>query len=313
MSKPRRPISALLPWYGSKRTLAPLIVELLGEHRAYVEPFGGSMAVLLRKARVAAEVVNDLHGDLVNLARVMSDHGDRLRLFRRCRNVIMYDGVVDDAKADLTRLRGTEDRVGWAAAYYAMSWLGLNGFSGTDKEEGNVNTARRYTLLGGGSPTTRWRSAVNAIRTNGERLAGVDIRSEDALDLLEKLGDVAGQVIYVDPPYFAKGAKYRHDFAPEDHQRLAARLCRFEHSRVVVSYYADDRLQQLYPGWWSVDASTTKALHSQGRRDSTHAAVAPEVLLCNFEPHVAKPITKHASDCEAAEHSPESDCLFPAA
>src|ERR1044072_5384193 len=36
-------ISALAPWYGSKRTLAPEIVRQLGEHRAYWEPFCGSM------------------------------------------------------------------------------------------------------------------------------------------------------------------------------------------------------------------------------------------------------------------------------
>lgn len=42
-------ITALAPWYGSKRTLAPRIVEQLGEHRAYWEPFCGSCAVLFAK------------------------------------------------------------------------------------------------------------------------------------------------------------------------------------------------------------------------------------------------------------------------
>lgn len=36
-------ISAIAPWFGSKRTLAPRIVEVLGEHRAYWEPFCGSL------------------------------------------------------------------------------------------------------------------------------------------------------------------------------------------------------------------------------------------------------------------------------
>lgn len=32
-------VTALAPWQGSKRTMAPRIVELLGPHRAYIEPF----------------------------------------------------------------------------------------------------------------------------------------------------------------------------------------------------------------------------------------------------------------------------------
>ena len=40
-------IKAIVPSFGGKRTLAPQIVAELGEHRAYWEPFCGSMAVLI--------------------------------------------------------------------------------------------------------------------------------------------------------------------------------------------------------------------------------------------------------------------------
>lgn len=56
-------ISAIAPWFGSKRVLAPKIVEQLGQHRCFWEPFCGSMAVLLAKPTVSQETVNDLHGD----------------------------------------------------------------------------------------------------------------------------------------------------------------------------------------------------------------------------------------------------------
>jgi DNA adenine methylase len=42
-------ITALVPWFGSKRTLAPEIVLELGPHRWYGEPFLGSGAVLIRR------------------------------------------------------------------------------------------------------------------------------------------------------------------------------------------------------------------------------------------------------------------------
>lgn len=47
-------ITAIAPWFGSKRTLAPRIVAELGSHRAYWEPFCGSMAVLLAKPAATA-------------------------------------------------------------------------------------------------------------------------------------------------------------------------------------------------------------------------------------------------------------------
>ncbi|KKK94504.1 hypothetical protein LCGC14_2682220 [marine sediment metagenome] len=42
-------IKAIAPWFGGKRNLAPKIVDALGDHRVYWEPFCGSMAVLMAK------------------------------------------------------------------------------------------------------------------------------------------------------------------------------------------------------------------------------------------------------------------------
>ena len=38
-------IKAIAPWFGGKRTMAPDIVEQLGPHTQYFEPFCGSMDV----------------------------------------------------------------------------------------------------------------------------------------------------------------------------------------------------------------------------------------------------------------------------
>jgi DNA adenine methylase len=47
-------------------------------HRTYVEAFAGGMAVLLAKKPSAAEIVNDLNGELVNLYRYAQFHCDAL-------------------------------------------------------------------------------------------------------------------------------------------------------------------------------------------------------------------------------------------
>ena len=61
-------------WYGAKTLTAKNIVALMPNHRAYVEPFAGSLAVFFAKSKSKVEVVNDLHSDLVNLYRVMREH-----------------------------------------------------------------------------------------------------------------------------------------------------------------------------------------------------------------------------------------------
>lgn len=275
-------ITAIAPWFGSKRTLAPRIVAELGEHRAYWEPFCGSMAVLLAKPPATMETVNDLHGDLVNLARVVQHPTHGPTLYRRLRRVWMSETLHQEAAARF-RERGNASAgelpdVDRAADYMLCAWLGRNGVAGTHSY--NQGFCVRYTK-NGGHGAKRWAGAVDSIPAWGRRLRGVTILSRDAFDLIEKIEDAPGVAIYCDPPYLVKGAKYVHDFKAEDHRRLANLLMRFTKTRVVVSYYDHPDLAALYPGWTIVHCPTTKALVNQGMRDKEGGTVAPEVLLIN--------------------------------
>jgi hypothetical protein len=62
------------PWFGGKSDAAPHVWEALGDVAHYVEPFAGSLAVLMRRPHVAnrtyySETVNDADGLLVNAWR----------------------------------------------------------------------------------------------------------------------------------------------------------------------------------------------------------------------------------------------------
>lgn len=54
-----------VPYFGGKITLGPAIAAMLPAHGHYVEPFCGSLAVLLAKPPSAHETVNDLDGELM--------------------------------------------------------------------------------------------------------------------------------------------------------------------------------------------------------------------------------------------------------
>lgn len=268
-------ITAIVPWFGSKRTLAPRIVAELGEHRCYWEPFCGSLAILLSKAKTTMETVNDLHGDLVNLARILKDPVEGPRLYRRARRTLFAQEIFVDADDEMTRpFAPTPERAYW---FFVHSWFARNGVAGSN---GGMAFCVRYTSKGG-QPAKRWESAVDSIPAWSRRLRGVTILNECGIDLCERIEDLDGTVIYADPPYLVKGAKYIHDFDDPDHDRLARALRRFRHTRVIVSYYQHPKLADLYPDWTVVRCSVPKAMGNMRRRDMSGSVSAPEVLLIN--------------------------------
>lgn len=272
-------VTALAPWFGSKRTLAPTIIEAIGPHRVYWEPFCGSMSVLLAKPPCVMETVNDLHGHLVNLARIIQHPTMGPALYRRLRRVLFTEAQFDSERERVTTTEpGDELDPDSAFAYFLTSWCGRNGVAGTSSY--NSGFCVRYTA-NGCHAATRWRSAVGSIPAWKRRLANVTILRRDAFALIERIEDAEGTAIYVDPPYIVKGAKYRHDLGQADHERLAIALRRFKLARVVVSYYEHPELARLYAGWSKRDHATTKALVNQGMREKRGATKAPEVLIVN--------------------------------
>lgn len=298
-------ITAIAPWFGGKRTLAAEVVRQLGPHSAYWEPFGGSLAVLLSKPPASMETISDLHGDLVNLAMVLaSDRYGDLReklehtlycedLFRAAKGKFMNFDHKPPALPEEVKVHDVH-RAYW---FFVVSWMGRNGVAGTART--NYQMAIRYTSKGGSGPT-RFRSAVESIDAWHERLRNVAILRRDAFTLLKKIEDEPGTAIYIDPPYFLDTradhgcSRYEYDFENEDHAALAQLLNRFEHARVVVSYYDHAKLAEYYPKharWWKIDCAATKNLHVQNRRGLQGRMNAPEVLLVNGPPAAASEVT----------------------
>ena len=293
-------LTAIAPWFGSKRTLAPTIVAELGDHRAYWEPFCGSCAVLLAKPPSAMETVSDLHGDLVNLAQVLAsdrwaDLAERMQrtilceaVFHQCQ-AAMGDGGPADLAASVRQVQDRHVERAWA--YLVASWAGRNGMAGMPAY--NATIAVRYTA-GGGSSAARFRNVGDSIPFWHERLRNVLVLCRDGFEVLARIQDAEGTAMYVDPPYFATsrgtgrkrgspgGSRYLFDFEDDDHERLAEALNRFERVRVVVSYYDDPRLGRLYPHprWTHRAVHRQKNLHVQNRRGAGKCT-APEILLIN--------------------------------
>jgi DNA adenine methylase len=289
---PEMKIKALAPWFGGKRTLAPRIVAELGPHDRFFDPFCGSMAVLMAKPAVKLEMVNDMHGDLINLALVVRHELLGPRLFRMLRRTLFHEELAAQAVHELEHWWGAHvqdppeagigkfdaggigpdtERAYW---YFVASWFARNGFGGT--VGGEIGFCLRYTDSGG-DPVVRFRAAVNSIAGWRRRLESVTITRRDGFEVLDKIPDAEGVAVYVDPPYVEKSAEYVFDFSADDHGRLREALRRFKKARVVVSYYDCDRVRELYRSWRFVDCAMDKAT-AHGSRGS---AKSPEVLIVN--------------------------------
>jgi DNA adenine methylase len=267
-------LGAILPWYGAKRALAAEIVQELGVHNRYWEPFCGSMAVLFAKPPSQFECVNDLHGDLINLARVIQDERLGPQLYRRLRRTWVSEELHAECCAALAN--GESDPLHRAFCFFVQSWMGLNGMVG--KRRADTSFSITYDARAH-SPGKRWCTAVDSIPAWRRRMRSVIISQRDAFELLTRIQDASGVAIYCDPPYLVKHVSYAHDFTREDHERLAAILQRFRKARVVVSYYAHPELYRLYPGWTMRRFNIAQNLsHSNRKRDCTRAQ---EVLLLN--------------------------------
>jgi DNA adenine methylase len=290
-------IKAIAPWFGGKRTLAPKVVEQLGKHTQYFEPFCGSMAVLFAKEPSQKETVNDLHADLVNLvnlANVLSRISSAEDLYDRLSRTLFSQGILETARLQLERNDG-QDHVERAYWYFLASWMGRNGTAGTARLDYQI--AVRWTK-NGGSPTVRFRNATESIPWWHERLKNVVILRRDAFSIIDRFEDCEGTVIYADPPYTSQtrgdgksvknggGGKYLHEFDhtgglfEDDHSRLAEILRGYRNARVVVSYYDCDRVRELYDGWTFIDCTMKKQLHAQNGRGARQKT-APEMLIVN--------------------------------
>lgn len=74
------PVRAPFPWFGGKSLAAPLIWERFGNVPNYVEPFAGSLAVLLARPGGAGKVetANDLDGLIANFWRATADQPEEV-------------------------------------------------------------------------------------------------------------------------------------------------------------------------------------------------------------------------------------------
>jgi site-specific DNA-adenine methylase len=72
-------LKAPFPWFGGKSKVADIVWQELGDVGTYIEPFAGSLAVLLNRPHAPnLETVNDIDGYIVNFWRAIAHAPDEV-------------------------------------------------------------------------------------------------------------------------------------------------------------------------------------------------------------------------------------------
>lgn len=237
-------MKAVLKYPGAKNRIANWIISQMPKHNVYVEPYAGSLGVLLNKPRCHIETVNDLHGEVVNFFRVLRDKPDELK---RLIELTPYAREEYDLAYETS-----EDDIEQARRFCVRCWMGFgcgnlyhNGFK-SGQQSSSPNPAKAWSEL----PIVMTQAA--------ERLKGVQIENLTALELISRY-DTSDVFMYIDPPYLHENRKnylYKYEMEDAEHEELLKVLLKHP-GKIMISGYDNDLYNEYLKGWSKALKKTT--------------------------------------------------------
>ncbi|WP_445157082.1 DNA adenine methylase [Halomonas sp. E14] len=234
----------ILPWMGGKRRLAKQIIPLFQKHTAYVEPFCGGAAVFFMKSPSQVEVINDVHGELVNLYRVVKHHPDELvRQFRW--GLVSREEYLTQRQIDPRHLTDIQR----AARFFYLQKLAFGGKVAGQTFGTSATSPPRLNLM----------RIEEDLSTAHLRLARTVVEHLDWAECMRRY-DRPGTLFYLDPPYWGT-AGYGNDFGLEQYHLMAS-LTREVKGQVVISVNDVPEMREAFEG---LTIHTTSIRYTVGR------------------------------------------------
>ncbi len=267
---------APLKFHGGKTYLAPKIIELFPEHVHYVEPFFGGGAVLFAKPpqwiENHSEVINDIHGDLMNFWRVLRS----VSMFDEFHRQLLLTPFGSDQWNESLNYAGRDPVEGAVAFFvrYRQSRQGLGACFAT--------MSRTRTRRGMNEQVSSWLSAVDSLPEAHERLSRVVIFNDNAISVIRKEDDPK-TFFYCDPPYIkatrVSQDSYEHEMSDQDHQDLLTMLSMIK-GKFLLSGYKHPMYEEAARshGWRCVEVEIDNKASSQKTKPKR-----VECLWMNYE------------------------------
>ena len=224
-------------YFGGKMQLADQIAKMLPPHVHYVEPFAGSLSVLLAKEQSKAETVNDLDENLISFWRVLRDRPEELHW--ACRHT-----PYSRQELQIAENLEIEDELEKARRV----WVRLT--------QSRQNSLRSKPAWRRSFTTQDWRAATvksqaSRIPDVADRISHLQIENRDAIELIEEYGSEPSVCIYADPPYLGsvRGQNYGTEMLTDDLHTKFAKACNEAKAKIVISGYDSPLYRELFDGW----------------------------------------------------------------
>ena len=260
-------LRAPFPWFGGKSKQAAMVWERFGAVQNYVEPFAGSLAVLLGRPQPfgGAETVNDADGFIVNFWRAVATQPEIVE--RWCDWPVTdldlwsrHDWLVKQRETLTAELEADPEFcdpkiAGWWV-WGICAWIGSGWCAATRKRQ-RIHTGDLG--MGVHSPTSRKRihtgnAGTGVLALLAERLRAVRVLCGDFGKALQSgvLRYGTTTAVYLDPPY-AYSAKREANLYAKDSGTVSGRVREWclEHGdradlRIALAGYEGEH---ELPGW----------------------------------------------------------------
>jgi DNA adenine methylase len=210
-------------------------------------------------------VYNDIDGNLVNFLLVVRE--DTEQLIRASESLPYSRELYERWKKEPL----PEDRFERAVRFFYLNRSGIAKGNGPETYKTGWRHSTQFTQ----NPANGYQSACKAIASFADRMKGVMIEHDDFRKIIEKY-DSPEALFYIDPPYIGREKYYAGGFTENDHRGLAEMLNRVK-GKVIVSYYDDPLLLEIYPAWRRETFEQLKQIVGGDNEWAT------ELLLMNFE------------------------------
>lgn len=269
--RPNNQVS-VFPYPGGKGRKADWIISRMPPHTCYVEPFGGSGAILYNKPESSVEVYNDINGDVVQFFRVLRERREELEEWVRA--VPYARDVYESWVSDYFDGYRPDDPVARAGRFFTLRYMQFSG---------EIAMRNGFKVRAKRSPSRTFDNARARLEELSERFRQVQIENSDYQDTFTRYDDSDTDVLfYCDPPYVGGEHYYGREF---DHSAFADALLSLE-SDWMVSY--GDLPTELTARLIGAVRSGREELYVIAR-DRRHrmcrsTSNATEHLVCSFDP-----------------------------
>ena len=194
-------LKAPFPWFGGKRRVASQVWEAFGNVDNYVEPFAGSLAVLLdRPTEPKTETVNDADCYLSNFWRAITAAPDQVAALcdfpvNECDLLARHLWLVNEGKRRIERMESEPDFYDVKVAAWWVwginQWIGSGWCTGEGPWVKDGEAVRQLPHLGDpGRGVNRKRPDLGGTNGGGRGVHRTSLEKDDALrDYFRQLAD----------------------------------------------------------------------------------------------------------------------------